>query len=140
MKQHIRTLLYLIFIIWSIPSAVMAQEKEGKERNKKEAAQEKLSFVDANGDGYNDNAPDHDNDGIHNGLDPDWKKNQRKRIRQYQFVDLDGDGIHDDLQPEELKPAQNTQNMHREENGSSMNDNDAKALTKRNRSGKLKGS
>lgn len=30
------------------------------------------NFVDENGDGYNDNAPDHDGDGIPNGKDPDW--------------------------------------------------------------------
>ena len=29
-------------------------------------------FVDVDGDGYNDNAPDHDGDGIPNGQDPDW--------------------------------------------------------------------
>lgn len=29
-------------------------------------------FVDENGDGFNDLAPDHDNDGIPNGLDPDY--------------------------------------------------------------------
>jgi len=32
-------------------------------------------FVDLNGDGFNDNAPDHDGDGIPNGLDADWVKN-----------------------------------------------------------------
>jgi len=32
------------------------------------------NFVDLNGDGFNDNAPDHDGDGIPNGLDPDWVK------------------------------------------------------------------
>ncbi len=32
-------------------------------------------FVDMNGDGFNDNAPDHDGDGIPNGQDPDWIKN-----------------------------------------------------------------
>lgn len=31
-------------------------------------------FVDKNGDGYNDNAPDTDGDGIPNCLDPDFKK------------------------------------------------------------------
>jgi hypothetical protein len=31
-------------------------------------------FIDLNGDGFNDNAPDHDGDGIPNGLDPDWIK------------------------------------------------------------------
>lgn len=31
-------------------------------------------FVDEDGDGFNDLAPDHDGDGIPNGLDPDWIK------------------------------------------------------------------
>ncbi len=35
------------------------------------------NFVDLNGDGFNDNAPDHDGDGIPNGLDPDWIKNAK---------------------------------------------------------------
>ena len=29
-------------------------------------------FIDENGDGFNDNAPDIDNDGIPNGIDPDY--------------------------------------------------------------------
>lgn len=33
------------------------------------------NFVDLNGDGFNDNAPDHDGDGIPNGLDADYVKN-----------------------------------------------------------------
>ena len=33
------------------------------------------NFVDLNGDGFNDNAPDHDMDGIPNGLDDDYIKN-----------------------------------------------------------------
>ena len=32
------------------------------------------NFVDTNGDGFNDNAPDHDGDGIPNGLDEDYIK------------------------------------------------------------------
>ncbi|UCG63337.1 MAG: hypothetical protein JSV52_02910 [Candidatus Zixiibacteriota bacterium] len=32
------------------------------------------NFVDLNGDGFNDNAPDHDGDGIPNGLDADYVK------------------------------------------------------------------
>ncbi len=47
-------------------------------------------FVDLDGDGYNDNAPDHDGDGIPNGLDPDYRKGKMRG-----FVDLDGDGIND---------------------------------------------
>ena len=57
-------------------------------------------FVDEDGDGYNDNAPDHDGDGIPNGLDPDWlklKKEEKKKAKR-RFVDLDGDGIDDNLQ------------------------------------------
>ena len=48
-------------------------------------------FVDKDGDGYNDNAPDHDGDGIPNGLDPDYQGQGKKK----KFVDLDGDGIDD---------------------------------------------
>ncbi len=32
------------------------------------------NFVDLDGDGFNDNAPDHDGDGIPNGQDPDYIK------------------------------------------------------------------
>ncbi|MBX3007961.1 MAG: hypothetical protein KF816_08030 [Melioribacteraceae bacterium] len=49
-------------------------------------------FIDKNGDGYNDNAPDHDGDGIPNGLDPDFKG---AKMQKNKFVDLDGDGIND---------------------------------------------
>jgi len=31
-----------------------------------------LGFIDEDGDGFNDNAPDVDNDGIPNGIDPDY--------------------------------------------------------------------
>ncbi len=55
-------------------------------------------FVDENGDGFNDNAPDADGDGIPNGLDPDY---EGPMLRSGQgargFVDLDGDGINDNL-------------------------------------------
>ncbi len=61
-------------------------------------------FVDLDGDGYNDNAPDADGDGIPNGLDPDWVKNPEdgtgnmfgfKKANGPKFVDLDGDGFND---------------------------------------------
>lgn len=50
-------------------------------------------FVDANGDGYNDNAPDVDGDGIPNGQDPDYVRSGRGHGRG--FVDADGDGFND---------------------------------------------
>ncbi|NLT52293.1 MAG: hypothetical protein GXX85_15420 [Ignavibacteria bacterium] len=49
-------------------------------------------FVDLDGDGYNDNAPDQDGDGIPNGLDEDYVGANKGKNK---FVDLDGDGIND---------------------------------------------
>jgi len=48
------------------------------------------------GDGYNDNAPDHDGDGIPNGQDDDYTGSKnRKGNSSKGFVDADGDGIND---------------------------------------------
>ena len=55
-------------------------------------------FVDENGDGYNDNAPDADGDGIPNGQDPDYVPvgNGGQGPRHGgDFVDEDGDGFND---------------------------------------------
>ena len=52
------------------------------------------NFVDEDGDGYNDNAPDHDGDGIPNGVDPDYTAPGRQNGGRG-FVDLNGDGIND---------------------------------------------
>ncbi len=69
---------------------LMAQQQTKKPVPKKHGIQ----FVDENGDGYNDNAPDHDGDGIPNGLDPDYQ-GARRMGGARGFVDLDGDGIND---------------------------------------------
>lgn len=52
-------------------------------------------FVDVNGDGYNDNAPDSDGDGIPNGQDPDYQKNLNATKRGPRYVDVNGDGYND---------------------------------------------
>ena len=57
-------------------------------------------FVDENGDGFNDNAPDADGDGIPNGMDEDYTgskmhNNHGKSHGSHGFVDQDGDGIND---------------------------------------------
>ncbi len=53
-------------------------------------------FVDENGDGINDNAPDADGDGIPNGQDPDYVGSQKRAGHGAKgFIDLDGDGIND---------------------------------------------
>ncbi len=70
-------------------------KKEKTKMNHKQMPH-KMPFVDADGDGYNDNAPDDDGDGIPNGLDPDYVKEKHKKG----FRDMNGDGIDDRLQPE----------------------------------------
>jgi len=54
-------------------------------------------FVDADGDGYNDNAPDTDGDGIPNGQDSDYTKSDKSTAtgHGHKFVDEDGDGFND---------------------------------------------
>ena len=83
-----KTLLLLISFLLFASIEVFAQDstrtKDGKQQK------HGTGFVDLDGDGYNDNAPDHDGDGIPNGLDPDYEKKSKNG-----FVDLDGDGIND---------------------------------------------
>ncbi len=69
------------------------------------------SFIDEDGDGYNDNAPDHDKDGIPNGLDPDWQKLTKEK-RKKRFTDLDGDGIDDNLQTNKLQERKGERQLH----------------------------
>jgi len=79
------------------------QQKEKSQNNIKTQAQKptidpskiqhSYRFVDKNGDGYNDNAPDHDSDGIPNGVDPDYKG--AKVGSGKRFTDMNGDGIND---------------------------------------------
>jgi len=50
-------------------------------------------FVDEDGDGYNDNAPNTDGDGIPNGQDEDYEGAKARKGNAKGFVDADGDGI-----------------------------------------------
>jgi len=53
-------------------------------------------FIDSDGDGYNDNAPDHDGDGTPNVIDPDWQALQSgKKKKNNDYIDLNGNGIND---------------------------------------------
>ncbi len=53
-------------------------------------------FVDENGDGVNDNARDNDGDGIPNGQDPDYQRqNPMNGKGKMGFIDENGDGIND---------------------------------------------
>ena len=53
-------------------------------------------FVDTNADGFNDNAPDHDKDGIPNGQDSDYAGSGKGKGQQ-NFIDKDGNGITDNV-------------------------------------------
>jgi hypothetical protein len=55
-------------------------------------------FVDKDANGYKDNAPDHDNDGIPNGVDPDYAGAKNRSGKSGKgFVDNNGDGVNDNL-------------------------------------------
>ncbi len=92
-KQFTKILGLLVLTLF-LSSNVFAQDSSkvntnntGKNQNRK--------FVDKDGDGYNDNAPDHDGDGIPNGLDADYIKFKKRKHLKY--TDADGDGINDNL-------------------------------------------
>ena len=85
MKKLVTILaLFAIFLAYT---NITAQAKDPQP-----PAKHGKGFVDKNGDGYNDNAPDDDGDGIPNGLDPDYTG---PKFQKNKFVDLDGDGIND---------------------------------------------
>lgn len=99
------------------------------------------NFVDKDGDGYNDNAPDHDGDGIPNGLDPDWQKMKKGKGKgkHRRFIDLDGDGINDNLQTDETEQQAEQlmiRNQKGEVKGGSMDQNKE---TGKGQKGKQKG-
>ncbi len=63
--KFLLTALAICGLVMLTAPTTQAQECDGDGSN----------FVDLNGDGFNDNAPDHDGDGIPNGQDPDYIKN-----------------------------------------------------------------
>ena len=93
-----RLLLYMLCITILTVGTAAAQDTlktETETQKKVKPAGHGPRFVDENGDGFNDNAPDHDGDGIPNGLDPDY---QGQKYRHHKgFRDLDGDGVDDNL-------------------------------------------
>ena len=106
------------FLLFSL-NTLHAQDST-KTDKEKESVEHNQWFIDNDGDGYNDNAPDHDGDGIPNGLDPDWQKLQRRQRNRQRFVDLDGDGINDNFQTEQDPENNENQNLNKEQKGSSL--------------------
>jgi len=82
---------------------------ESYAQNKSPKGNKVAGFVDANGEGYNDNAPDADGDGIPNGLDPDYKPLNPDRGKRFGFIDENGDGINDRFMDEDGDGIRNCQ-------------------------------
>ncbi|MBN1638015.1 MAG: hypothetical protein JW866_03550 [Ignavibacteriales bacterium] len=93
MKISLKILFILLFIL--LHSVIFSQDTTNQNNQGN-------NFIDLDGDGYNDNAPDHDGDGIPNGLDPDYNP-QKHQWGKKKFVDLDGDGIDDNILNEDRK-------------------------------------
>ncbi len=55
-----------LLVAIAIPVSLAAQGEEAA------PVQHGPHFVDLNGDGFNDNAPDHNGNGVPNGKDPSW--------------------------------------------------------------------
>ncbi|KAA3610072.1 MAG: hypothetical protein D8M58_07455 [Calditrichaeota bacterium] len=132
-----RKLVFSLFICCICFSNNIYAQDSTKSKEKK--VQHNSSFVDKDGDGYNDNAPDHDGDGIPNGLDPDWQKLKKEKSNQKgkrRFVDLDGDGVDDNLESD-VKTMQKMDNQ-LNKNGSALEGNNNKNSkgTKQKRQGK----
>lgn len=95
--KHLTLILSLIglFLVGNILAQDVATDPVS-------GAQHGAGYVDADGDGYNDNAPDHDGDGIPNGQDPDYTGSKSRHGNGGGgFVDADGDGINDNIRDDD---------------------------------------
>ena len=119
MKSNLLFILLTGFYLIVSLNCLYAQDST-KTDIKKQPVEHKQHFIDENGDGYNDNAPDHDGDGIPNGLDSDWQKSQKDKGKRHRFVDLDGDGINDNINTEKDSEKGENQNFHGQKKGSSL--------------------
>jgi len=101
-KQNlISTLTVMVLAIFVLSSNLLAQGEQKQEKNQIKSQvktnQHGSGFLDANKDGYNDNAPDADGDGIPNGRDEDYSGSKFRKGNDGTkgFVDLNGDGLND---------------------------------------------
>ena len=132
MKSKFTFTIFTMIAFVFLSGTLQAQDSTMAKEQKKQHGQR---FVDKDGDGYNDNAPDHDGDGVPNGLDPDWQKLKKGKSKgkRHRFVDLDGDGINDNLQLKEQKKAGKQKRI--KDGGGSLKDGQKQ---NRNGSGKKK--
>ena len=139
MKNYKYTLLTILALCFF--SGIVQAQDSSNVKPKEQQPKHGPNFVDKDGDGYNDNAPDHDGDGIPNGLDPDWQKIKKGKGKgkHRRFVDLDGDGINDNLQTDETEEQTEQmmiRNQGQESKGGSM---DQKQEMGKGQKGKQKG-
>jgi hypothetical protein len=104
MKNSIKILSVVALFL---SASVFAQEQAGvlsgkgpkyrqQSKSMAQTAVKQAGFLDEDGDGLNDNAPDADGDGIPNGQDADYTGQKARRgAKAKGFVDADGDGIND---------------------------------------------
>jgi hypothetical protein len=98
-ETYILLLIVTLFLSANLNFAQDSTKSKNSEQKVNQHNNNRKNFIDADGDGYNDNAPDHDGDGIPNGLDPDFiKLKKRGNDKSLEYVDSDGDGINDNLQ------------------------------------------
>ena len=85
-------LTVLVLMVGLMATASLAQDEgEGAEKPDNEPGKGHgvCQFVDEDGDGFNDLAPDADGDGIPNGLDPDYVKPEDGTGLQYKWGESD---------------------------------------------------
>jgi len=137
--------LTALLMAFAFSSAIYAQDStmvQKKNQFKKEMKQNKAQkgvrgFVDENGDGYNDNAPDADGDGIPNGQDEDYTGPKTRKGNAKGFVDADGDGVNDNAMDADGDGVPNGQDPDfvRPQDGSGQKKGQAKGKMKGNGSG-----
>ena len=92
MKKTLTILsLALLFLVGNL----FAQDNMGSKKQNRKGNTNQVGFIDTDGDGYNDNAADHDSDGIPNGMDEDYEGAKNRKGNTRGFVDENGDGIND---------------------------------------------
>ena len=93
--KHLTLLAATAVLAFSLTSAtVYAQTAEEPATDEQSEIEHGPNFIDEDGDGFNDLAPDADGDGIPNGQDEDYEGVANQRGKRA-FIDEDGDGIND---------------------------------------------
>ncbi len=94
--KRFNLLLSMFAVALGLALAPVYAQDSGDQPEQPAEIQHGPNFIDEDGDGFNDNAPDHDGDGIPNGMDEDYESIGRgARSAGQGFVDADGDGIND---------------------------------------------